>query len=205
MSEKNALTQSNSMETFIGSIRSARARHRLQMYLKLINLYREHECLWMENHENFCNFQLKESVWLQIAETMATSQRPEPDPDKWKRKIHKLFYNVHMQQLHEHEARHLQLMKEELPPKLWYSDKLQFIFKHRFDRRSHSVEAKPVRPAILKTSESLATRCMRLGRDKARHGVSFSRKLQALETLRNRRRGMLILTPEAYSELARKL
>lgn len=49
--------------------------------------------------------------------------------------------------------------------------------------------------------KGLASKCMRLGRSKNMNRVSYSHKLKAFETLRNRRKGNLVLTPEQFSNL----
>lgn len=139
MSEFNPPSRTQSLLTLTASVRSARTRKRLVTYTKLINLYRAHECLWMENHVDFFNFALKDEIWDAIAEKMLalTPAQLEPNPDKWKGLIHKLRYKVEMQKVNEEKLKFLKKL-EELPRRLFYSDKLQFLSKHRFDRNDRT-------------------------------------------------------------------
>ncbi|XP_034474700.1 uncharacterized protein LOC117781925 [Drosophila innubila] len=181
-----------------------RNKRRLQMYLKLIDLYSQHECLWMENHKDFFNFALKENLWEEIANQMISPLNPIPNVDKWKRLIHILRYRVQFEQVHQQEAKFYNQV-DELPRKLCYSDKFHFLFKHMFDRKDQSLQPStatmPLDKSEEQPQESLAAKCMRMGREKSKTRVSFSHKLKAMESLRNRRRSTLLLTPEAFENL----
>lgn len=198
--DNSRLQSKNSTETS----NSQRTKRRYQMYFKLIDLYREHECLWMESHKDFFNFDLKENAWEEIANEMTGSVHPIPNVDRWKTLIHTLRYKVQLEQLHQQEAKFYNQV-EELPPKLRYSDKLQFLLKHMFDRKEQKLQesttAIPLDTAEEVPQESLAAKCMRMGREKVKTRVSFSHKLKMLESLRNRRRSTLTLTPEAFDRL----
>lgn len=137
MSEYNPPSLTHSMLTLTASVRSARTRKRLVTYSKLINMFRAHECLWMENHVDFFNFELKDEIWDTIAEKMLalTPKQLEPNPDRWKSLMHKLRYKVEMQLVNEEKAKFL---KEYVPRRLFYSDKVQFLSKHRFDRNDRT-------------------------------------------------------------------
>ncbi|KAH8263564.1 hypothetical protein KR044_010543, partial [Drosophila immigrans] len=163
---------------------------------KLLELYKSRECLWMESHKDFFNFALKEKMWEEIASKMVGRKHPNPNVNRWKRIIHTLRYRVKLEQLHEEEAK-FNNQVDELPPRLSYSDKLQFLFKHMFDRKETEL------PGSMSsvTQESLAAKCMRLGRDKVKGRVSFTHKLKVLENLRNRRRCTFTLSPEAFVKL----
>ncbi|XP_060650157.1 uncharacterized protein LOC132787240 isoform X1 [Drosophila nasuta] len=183
---------------------SLRTKRRHEMYGKLIDLYKRRECLWMENHKDFFNFALKEEMWEEIANAMVGPRHPYPNVDRWKRLIHTLSYRVKLEQLHEQEANYSNQFNE-LPPRLSYSNKLQFLFKHMFDRKDkelpESMSSIPVDKFEGVTQESLAAKCMRLGRDKLKSRISFSDKLKVLENLRNRRRRTFTLSPEAFARL----
>ncbi|KAL7741159.1 hypothetical protein ACLKA6_018184 [Drosophila palustris] len=113
-------------------------------------------------------------------------------------------YKVQFEQLHEQEAKFYNQV-DELPQKLCYSDKFHFLFKHMFDRKDHKLPAStttiPLDKAEELPQESLAAKCMRMGREKVKTRVSFVHKLKVLENLRNRRRSTLLLSPEAFDKL----
>lgn len=130
---------SNSLHTLTASAKSSRSRRKLIMYTKLINLYNGYECLWMENHEDFFNFALKEEIWSAIAEKMLplTPKEEEPNPERWKSMIHKLRYKVELENLVEEKAKFYN--EPYWPPKRrLYKEKLKFLSRHRFDRKART-------------------------------------------------------------------
>ncbi|XP_064539618.1 uncharacterized protein LOC135429284 [Drosophila montana] len=179
-----------------------RTKRRWRFYFKLLDLYRKNECLWMENHKDFFNYDLKAEIWQQIAEEMTTTAHRVPTPERWKQLIVKWRYKVQLDQLRRQEAQFFNKV-DELPPKLRYSDRFQFLIKHTFDRKKpvkKDVPA-PVSEAESVPGESLAAKCMRLGRSKSKTRTFFGQKLQTLEHLRNRRGGTMSLTSEAFHRL----
>ncbi|XP_030565433.1 uncharacterized protein LOC115765847 [Drosophila novamexicana] len=180
-----------------------RTKRKWRLYFKLIDLYRKNECLWMENHKDFFNYDLKAQIWQQIAEEMITTAHPVPTPERWKQLIVKWRYKVQLNQVRRQGAQFYNKV-DELPRKLLYSDRFQFLIKHMFDRKKpvkKVVQAPAESEAESVHGESLAAKCMRLGRSKSKSRTFFGEKLQTLEHLRNRRRGTMSLTSEAFHRL----
>lgn len=101
---------------------------------KLLDLYKQNECLWMENHKDFLNFELKDELWDQVAQEMCCHEKSIPKPDKWRHLVIKWRYNVHLEELHKQKAIHFDTL-DELPRRLRYSDRIQFLINHTFDRK----------------------------------------------------------------------
>ncbi|XP_017858479.1 PREDICTED: uncharacterized protein LOC108610723 [Drosophila arizonae] len=183
---------------------SKQAKRKWRYKFKFLDLYKEKECLWMENHKDFLNFELKDEVWEQLAQEMCCPERPHPKPDKWRHLVIKWRYNVQLEQLRKQEAKHFDKLNE-LPRKLRYSDRLQFLIKHTFDRKKNVQAVTPVartpEPLTSPTQESLAAKCMRLGRCKSKLHTSFGQKLRTMEKIRNKRCCTMCLSPEALHRI----
>ncbi|XP_030380630.1 uncharacterized protein LOC115628584 isoform X2 [Scaptodrosophila lebanonensis] len=96
--------------------------HRMRRYIKLIDLYEKHECLWNQFSKDFFNFELRNKIWSEIAEQM----KKNSSPDTWKCILHSLRYNVEIERLREQEASFYN-MRVELAPKLVYAEKFKFL------------------------------------------------------------------------------
>ncbi|XP_043070341.1 uncharacterized protein LOC6562637 isoform X2 [Drosophila grimshawi] len=145
MADQAPVLQSNSSFslTNLASL-SKRRKRKWRHYFKLIDLYKKNECLWMENHKDFCNFALKEDIWEKIAIQMTNRAHPNPVPEKWKRLVVRWRYKVQLEQLHKEQARFYNKI-DVLPPKLRYSDQFQFLLKHMFDRNKSAKKVVQVR------------------------------------------------------------
>lgn len=164
---------------------------RMKKYLKLIDLYKGHECLWHQCNSDFFNLPLKEKVWQEIARKM----KKNSDCERWKFLIYKLRYNVELERLHQQEAKFQPDI--ELDPLLEYSQKFQFL-NHMFDRkwgksRLPTENPTPHRSACFLLLDSDRKNCSKV--------TSYSSKLKALENLRNNNCSKLSLTPQAFRRM----
>ncbi|XP_023170576.1 uncharacterized protein LOC111599211 [Drosophila hydei] len=170
---------------------------------KLLDLYKQNECLWMENHKDFLNFELKDELWDQVAQEMCCHEKSIPKPDKWRHLVIKWRYNVHLEELHKQKAIHFDTL-DELPRRLRYSDRIQFLINHTFDRKKTvQVGPRALTPDSLTTAHQvgLAAKSMRLVRCKSKLQTPFGQKLRTMEKIRNKRRSTMSLSPEALHRL----
>ncbi|XP_017855022.2 uncharacterized protein LOC108608246 [Drosophila busckii] len=182
----------------------SRAKRRQKTHLKLIELYKQNECLWKETDKDFFNIEHKECVWEDIAEQMA-SNPAKAYPEKWKGVIHKLRYKVQLDQLRADQAKLFKAPLDELPQKPLYAAHLDFLSK-KFDRKSKkpalaNLDSVSLASCASKQPESLAAKCMRLGRNQFKKCASMTQKLKSLEDLRNSNCSMMSLTHEALHKL----
>ncbi|XP_068151239.1 uncharacterized protein [Drosophila tropicalis] len=201
-SMQKALSSSSSVPT----IASLESKKKVKKYLKLIELYKDHECLWNECNKDFFNFELKEQVWEFIARKM----KRDSDPNEWKYLIHKLRYNVQREKIHEQEARFNNTVNK-LRPKLSYSDKFQFL-NHMFDRKrvaGESIPSTSLRNLAARASGSIGSGggqrqeslTIRYSRTKKKTTPLHSHKLKALQSLRDSYSNNFIFTPEAFRKV----
>ncbi|XP_022224433.2 uncharacterized protein LOC111075450 [Drosophila obscura] len=164
---------------------------RMKKYLKLIDLYKGHECLWHQCNSDFFNFSLKEKVWQEIARKMKKNSESE----RWKFLIYKLRYNVELERIHQQEAKFQPDI--DLDPPLEYSQKFQFL-NHMFDRKWGKS------PLPTETTNSHRSACFLLldsVRKNCSKVTSYASKLKDLENLRNNKCSKLSLTPEAFHRI----
>ncbi|BFF94494.1 uncharacterized protein DMAD_12109 [Drosophila madeirensis] len=164
---------------------------RMKKYLKLIDLYKGHDCLWHQCNSNFFNKPVKEKVWKEIARKM----KKKSDTNRWKFLINKLRYKVELERLHQQEAKFQPDI--ELPPKLEYSDKFQFL-NHMFDRKWGKSPIPTETPIPHRSACFLMLNSARKDCSKV---TSYASKLKALGNLRNNKCSRLSLSHEAFRKM----
>ncbi|XP_001357492.3 uncharacterized protein [Drosophila pseudoobscura] len=168
------------------TVKSPELTRRMMKYLKLIALYKDHECLWHQCHTDFFNLPLREKVWQEIAGKMKKGS----DAEQWKNLMYKLRYSVELERIQQQAAKFQPDI--DLAPKLQYGDKMQFL-NHMFDRKWCKS------PFCTKTSTPRRSECFMLLSDST--GLtSYARKLKALENLRNKC-SPYVLSPEAFRKV----
>ncbi|XP_017082463.2 uncharacterized protein LOC108115489 [Drosophila eugracilis] len=162
---------------------------------KLIALYEDQKCLWNQCHKDFFNFDRKEEVW----EAIANEMRQDSPTGFWKHMIHRLRYDVELERVQEQGAK---FSGGKVPPKLPYSDNLQFL-SNMFRREKESPPE--VAPMQLKSSganlERHVSKNLRPVQNKPKTRTPITEKLASLEKLRNHHHNKLVLTPEAFRKM----